>query len=57
MSKGTCNGKLIYASQGEANRVRKARYKQRETRRLRSYKCPHCKGWHLTSQKTRKYDQ
>jgi len=57
MSHGTCNGKLIYGSQGEADRVRKKRYRQRETRRLRSYKFPTCKGWHLTSQKFRKYDQ
>ena len=43
----TCSGKKCYTKTA-INHVRKAVYKDR-TKRLRTYQCPKCFMWHLTS--------
>lgn len=43
-----CNGKKRYKSPREAERAAKYCRKLRDTR-LRFYRCPDCKDWHLTS--------
>ncbi len=44
-----CNGKKIYESKSAAERVRKIR--EHEAGKLRTYLCPFCWGWHLTSRR------
>lgn len=50
-----CRGKKAYLSKVDADRslriVQRSRNKL-ESRPVRSYRCPHCRQWHLTSNKT-----
>lgn len=50
-------GKATYSSKPEADRVMariRRKPNQREDRPCRSYRCPTCKGWHLTSNHSKK---
>lgn len=43
--------KDAYKTRARAERAAKARMRAgRRLGRLRAYECPHCGGWHLTSQ-------
>jgi hypothetical protein len=43
-----CHAKVRHASERMANNSAE-RNQHRTPKRLRSYRCPHCKGWHLTT--------
>jgi len=49
----TCpvSGKRMYANENEAKATAAHRMADKETAptQLRTYKCPHCGAWHLTS--------
>lgn len=42
-------GKRRYRSQGQAKRAA-AEFSERYLATYRTYSCPHCRGWHLTTQ-------
>jgi hypothetical protein len=44
----TCGGKICYPSRATADKVRKKRMRN-GSKKLRSYHCGECKGFHLTS--------
>ncbi len=45
-----CLGKIRYRSEKDPSLARRKIRRHRDTV-LRVYECPHCGGWHLTSQK------
>lgn len=49
-----CRSKRRFASRGKAEyavwAIRRTGDRRGDRKPRRAYRCPHCKGWHLTSQ-------
>lgn len=43
-----CQEKIRYATSHEAQRTIRGMARHGKARNMRSYRCPHCHGWHIT---------
>ena len=49
-SEQNCRKKVPYSTEARALRKAASLAGRRQFRKLRAYRCPHCREWHLTHQ-------